>query len=594
MKTYYWIALLALARVVWGQAQAPIEWGQARWLGIGNASDYRPAVLLGDTIVFTSLQPDQHYNRFRPGTIYSHDNCLTFSPWQLFDTTYYHNFYCNLSGSATAIYAYGYGEGSQPSDDVLWSFQSLDGGVSWQAGTPAIDGFRIASMLTVGPQVIRIDVNFPPGQYYRKRAAISSDNGVTWQENIVVGNDDLVCPRPASLAATHDHFIVVAGDTGSTSSERSLVAAISDRSGQVWTPFSLLPDQPLTRTSLQYSIAGDTASETAIVAALEGYGWYERNLYICRTTNGGQTWEPPYFLTTGRPLNGDYAAPEIFCRGKLWGVLWEDYWNPDSTQWGIYLSFSANHGKHWYPPSPQGEDFPSMFYSGGQFVGDELRLYWSDWGDIGWDYLTATGMLTADVLPPQVQSLSIPPDTVRVDQVLSFAAEAVDQDTLSEVRLVLRWGNDSTRIPMTRGEDQHYQATFTVPEEDYYSYRIEAEDFWENVGCDPDTGWAVFVTDGWNGARESSISLPASFSLLAYPNPFNATTTLSFSLSHTSPVSLSVFNLLGQAVYQADLGRLNAGEHRHLFDARDLPSGVYLVRVQVGDLSQMRKMVLLK
>ncbi len=593
MKTFCLIALLAIAGVVWGQAQAPIEWGQARWLGIGRALTYRPAVLLGDTIVFAGSQPDQHYNRFRPGTIYSHDNCLTFSQWHLFDTTYYHSsFY--LSGSATAIYAYGYGEGNQPSDDVLWSFQSLDGGVSWQAGTPPIDSFRIASMLTVGPQVIRIDVNFPPGQYYRKRAAISSDNGVTWQENIVVGNDDLVVPLPASLAATHDHFILVAIDPNAITGERSVVAAISDRSGQVWTPFSLLPDQPLTRTSLQYSIAGDTASETAIVAALEGYGWYERNLYICRTTNGGQTWEPPYFLTTGRPLDGDYAAPEIFCRGKLWGVLWENYWSPDSTQWGIYLSFSANHGKHWYPPSPQGEDFPFMTYSGGQFVGDELRLYWSGWGDEGWDYLTATGMLTADTLSPQVQSLTVLPDTVRVNQVLSFVAEAADQDTLSEVRLVLRWGNDSTHIPMTLGEEQHYQATFTVPEEGYYSYRIEAEDFWENVCSDPDAGWAAFVTDGWNGAIEDVILHPSSFSLSTYPNPFNATTTLSFSLPHTSPVSLTVFNLLGQAVYQADLGMLNAGEHRHLFDANELTSGVYVARVQAGERSQMRKMVLLR
>ncbi len=105
----------------------------------------------------------------------------------------------------------------------------------------------------------------------------------------------------------------------------------------------------------------------------------------------------------------------------------------------------------------------------------------------------------------------------------------------------------------------------------------------------------VLQTESVLNASQYSNNEATDFTLLQnYPNPFNSTTTLSFSLSHTSPVSLTVFNLLGQAVYQADLGRLNAGEHRHLFDARDLPSGVYLVRVQVGDLSQMRKMVLLK
>ncbi|MFZ5434101.1 MAG: T9SS type A sorting domain-containing protein, partial [Calditrichota bacterium] len=96
------------------------------------------------------------------------------------------------------------------------------------------------------------------------------------------------------------------------------------------------------------------------------------------------------------------------------------------------------------------------------------------------------------------------------------------------------------------------------------------------------------------GVDDPFIPQPLTFGLSNYPNPFNATTTLSFSLSQSSPVSLTIFNLLGQAVYQADLGMLNAGEHQHLFNASELPSGVYLARVQAGELSQIQKMVLLK
>ncbi len=80
----------------------------------------------------------------------------------------------------------------------------------------------------------------------------------------------------------------------------------------------------------------------------------------------------------------------------------------------------------------------------------------------------------------------------------------------------------------------------------------------------------------------------------AYPNPFNAVTTLSFSLSHSSSVTLTVFDLLGQVVYETNLGQLTTGVHRHLFNANDLPSGVYLARVQAGKESQMQKIVLLK
>ncbi|MFZ5434706.1 MAG: T9SS type A sorting domain-containing protein [Calditrichota bacterium] len=104
------------------------------------------------------------------------------------------------------------------------------------------------------------------------------------------------------------------------------------------------------------------------------------------------------------------------------------------------------------------------------------------------------------------------------------------------------------------------------------------------------------VLDGfnWLDAPEKPSLTAATLRLTLFPNPFNSTTTLSFSLTHTSSVSLTIFNLLGQAVYQSDLGRLNAGEHRQIFDASELPSGIYLARVQVGEMSKIRKMVLLK
>ncbi|MFZ5433236.1 MAG: T9SS type A sorting domain-containing protein [Calditrichota bacterium] len=103
-----------------------------------------------------------------------------------------------------------------------------------------------------------------------------------------------------------------------------------------------------------------------------------------------------------------------------------------------------------------------------------------------------------------------------------------------------------------------------------------------------------YVLRGYHMDAAQIQPIPKQFDLMAYPNPFNAATTLAFSLSQTSLVSLTVFNVLGQAVYEADLGMLNAGAHRQMFDASELPSGVYVARVQAGEMSQMRKMVLLR
>jgi hypothetical protein len=94
---------------------------------------------------------------------------------------------------------------------------------------------------------------------------------------------------------------------------------------------------------------------------------------------------------------------------------------------------------------------------------------------------------------------------------------------------------------------------------------------------------------------EPLAELPHGFDLHQnYPNPFNPTTTISFSLLSRSNVALSVFNVLGQQIYQRDLGVLPSGDYDIEYDGSGSPSGVYFYRL-VTDLGvQTRKMVLLK
>jgi len=90
-------------------------------------------------------------------------------------------------------------------------------------------------------------------------------------------------------------------------------------------------------------------------------------------------------------------------------------------------------------------------------------------------------------------------------------------------------------------------------------------------------------------------SLPVEFSLNKnYPNPFNPSTTISFSLAEPSPVKLTVFNMLGQEVATLVDAYLEAGLHRVEFNGTDVPSGVYFYRIDAGSYSQTQKMTLLK
>jgi hypothetical protein len=90
-------------------------------------------------------------------------------------------------------------------------------------------------------------------------------------------------------------------------------------------------------------------------------------------------------------------------------------------------------------------------------------------------------------------------------------------------------------------------------------------------------------------------NLPESFFVEQnYPNPFNPSTTIRFGLPAPSHVSVSVFNLLGQEVATLFDGRKDAGVHDLQFDAANLTSGIYLYRVEAGDMVAMKRMVLMK
>jgi PKD repeat protein len=79
-----------------------------------------------------------------------------------------------------------------------------------------------------------------------------------------------------------------------------------------------------------------------------------------------------------------------------------------------------------------------------------------------------------------------------------------------------------------------------------------------------------------------------------YPNPFNPTTTISFSLPATMQVKLEVFNVLGQKVTTLVDDLLEAGQHRVDWNAENVASGVYFYTLTAEGISSTKKMMVLK
>ncbi len=88
---------------------------------------------------------------------------------------------------------------------------------------------------------------------------------------------------------------------------------------------------------------------------------------------------------------------------------------------------------------------------------------------------------------------------------------------------------------------------------------------------------------------------PGDFDLAQnFPNPFNPSTEITFTLPKAAQVSLRVFNLLGQEVATLVDEYRTAGTHRTTFDAQNLPSGMYIYRLESGAQSVSRRMMLSK
>jgi|ERR1035437_54980 hypothetical protein len=97
------------------------------------------------------------------------------------------------------------------------------------------------------------------------------------------------------------------------------------------------------------------------------------------------------------------------------------------------------------------------------------------------------------------------------------------------------------------------------------------------------------------GVPKDDNNIPNSFRLTQnYPNPFNPNTVISYSIPTGNNVKLVVYNSLGQTIRVIENGYKSAGNYTVNFNAADLPSGIYFYRLEAGQFTEVRKMMLVK
>ena len=92
-----------------------------------------------------------------------------------------------------------------------------------------------------------------------------------------------------------------------------------------------------------------------------------------------------------------------------------------------------------------------------------------------------------------------------------------------------------------------------------------------------------------------TVSRPLKYSLMQnYPNPFNPTTSIEFTLAKTGQTTIKIYNVMGQLVSTLVDQKMKAGKHKVIFEGRSFASGLYFFKIESGEFTKVRKMMLMK
>jgi hypothetical protein len=186
----------------------------------------------------------------------------------------------------------------------------------------------------------------------------------------------------------------------------------------------------------------------------------------------------------------------------------------------------------------------------------------------------------------------------------SFAAEPADRAV--QLRFATASENDNGHFEIWRGTspDGNFEMVTSLASQgnsatsQSYSYRdrevTPGVTYWYYLVDEDAVGHRVEHRDRMVSAAPTGATLPTSYSLSAYPNPFNPSTSLEFALPEAGRVDLVVYDVAGREVAELTNSNYAAGTHRVTFDASHLPSGIYMARLTAGNFVTTHKLLLIK
>lgn len=183
-------------------------------------------------------------------------------------------------------------------------------------------------------------------------------------------------------------------------------------------------------------------------------------------------------------------------------------------------------------------------------------------------------------------------------ELASFTASVDDNNVTLSWITASELNNSGFEVERSFDKENYEKVTFvsgngTTTETNYYSFRLN-ERFSQTVyyrlkQIDYDGSFEYSNFIEVTGTTPNSFSLEQNF-----PNPFNPTTKINFTLPVESNVKINVYNLLGQKIAEIVNSKFNSGKHSIEFNGANLASGIYIYKIDAEEFTDIKKMQILK
>jgi hypothetical protein len=165
--------------------------------------------------------------------------------------------------------------------------------------------------------------------------------------------------------------------------------------------------------------------------------------------------------------------------------------------------------------------------------------------------------------------------------------------------------NPPVNLTITRQRNQNIPASYPAGLYTYLGYAnntfvypaIDSSSFTFTklaTGGGPSVWDATCSGEPFPGEQSQTALIPSGLKLNVSPNPFNPTTALSFELQVSSRISLKIYDTAGRLVANLVEGWQEIGSHEVAFEGSTLPSGIYLARLEAGEVTAVQKLVMIK